>query len=134
MVYLAAIVPTPGTSIFEASDPAFESALEAYAEDGWRLPPPGDEVLDTYYGEHGLSAADKAWFAARAEPMSLACYRERVPDDLAAVEKLPRTYVTCAGDPGPAPDLPGWDRATIGTGHWPMITAPEELAELLVRL
>ena len=62
------------------------------------------------------------------------CYRQRAPEDLSAVEKLPRTYVSCAGDPGDPPDLPGWDTATIGTGHWPMITAPDELAALLDRL
>jgi pimeloyl-ACP methyl ester carboxylesterase len=134
IVSVAGAVPTPGRSIFETAPPEFEQAITAYAGGDWRIPVLGDEVLDLYYGRHGLSADDKDWLRARAVPMPLACYRERAPEDLAAVEKLPRTYVTCTGDPGPAPDLPGWDTATIDTGHWPMITDPAGLAALLDRL
>ena len=134
VVYVAGVLPVPGRSGFEAAPPEFEQAITAYAGGDWKLPVFGDEILDVYYGEHGLSAADKEWFRARAVPQPLACYRDRTPEDLSAVEKLPRTYVSCAGDPGDPPYLPGWDTATIASGHWPMITAPVELAALLDRL
>lgn len=134
IVYVAGVLPAPGKSVFEAAPPEFEQAVRAYAGGDWLVPVPRDDVLDVYYGDHGLSAADKAWLRARAVPQPLACFTERVPEDLSAAEKLPRAYVSCAGDPDDPPDLPGWQRATVATGHWPMVTAPDELATLLDRL
>jgi pimeloyl-ACP methyl ester carboxylesterase len=117
VVYVAAALPTPGASLF-----------------GWRIPVWSDEILDTYFGAHGLSTADRAWMRARAVGQPIANYRDPAPDDLHAVAALPRTYIVCDGDPGDppvAPGTPGWDVRTIATGHWPMVTRPAELAELI---
>jgi hypothetical protein len=47
------------------------------------------------------------------------------------VQAIPRAYVVCAGDPVVAPGTPGWEVCTLASGHWPMITKPTELAEVL---
>jgi hypothetical protein len=50
------------------------------------------------------------------------------------VQAIPRTDVVCAGDPADpvvAPGTPGWEVCTLASGHWPMITKPTELAEVL---
>lgn len=137
IVYLAGLLPVPGKTIFEAAPPGLEEVLQGYVDRdgaGWLIPVYDDEVLDTYYGDHGLSTEDRAWLRARAVPQPVATYRDPAPADLSAAERLPRTYVACAGDPGDPPVLPGAATATIDAGHWPMVTAPAELAALLDRL
>ena len=137
VVYLAAVVPTAGRSLFEDAGPEFHEAITGFVEaagDPHTIPVFPEEVLDLYYGEHGLSAADKAWFRERAVPQPLATYTERTPPDLSAAERLPRTFVQCLGDGGEPPvaaGTPGWEVTSIDTGHWPMITKPVELAALL---
>ena len=46
---------------------------------------------------------------------------------------LPRTYIRATADaPVPiGPETPGWDYAEIQTGHWPMFTRPQAVADLL---
>lgn len=137
LVYVAGVVPEAGKTLFEAAPPQFEEAIQHFVDtegDGWLVPLINDEVLDTYYGEHGLDADAKAWLRARGVPQPVATYRDPVPGDLSWVEGLPRAYVRCLGDPGEpriAAGTPGWDVASIDSGHWPMITAAAELATLL---
>jgi pimeloyl-ACP methyl ester carboxylesterase len=139
MVYLAALLPVAGRTLFEIGPPGLEEMFDQMAAadgDGWRVPVISDENLDTYFGQHGLSAADRAWLRERAVGHPINTYRDRAPDDLSAVEKLPRTYVACAGDPGEppvGPDTSGWDVARLDSGHWPMINRPVELATLIDR-
>ncbi|HEX6419331.1 MAG TPA: alpha/beta hydrolase, partial [Acidimicrobiales bacterium] len=137
LVLVAGVVPEPGRSIFESAEPGFEQGVRHFAEvegDGWLVPMMSDDLLDAVFGEHGLSDDDKAWLRARATGHPLGCYTEPVPADLSAADALPRTYVACAGDPGDppiAPGTPGWYVVTIGTGHWPMATAPADLAAVI---
>ncbi|HET9609008.1 MAG TPA: alpha/beta hydrolase [Acidimicrobiales bacterium] len=137
LVYVAGAVPEPGKSLFETAEPGFEQAIRHFADtegDGWLVPMVNDEVLDMAYGDHGLSDDHKAWLRARGVGQPLGCYTDPAPADLGAVDRLPRTYVACDGDPGDPPIAPGtrgWEVVTIATGHWPMITAPADLAAVL---
>lgn len=137
IVYVGAVVPQPGRSLFDISPPLMEKMIQEATDaegDGWLIPMMSDETLDFAFGDHGLTADDRAWLRARGVGQPIACYRDRAPDDLGAVESLPRTYVVCAGDPGEppvAPGTPGWDVRTLASGHWPMVTAPAELAAVI---
>ena len=136
IVYVAAVIPEPGRTLFDIAPPGVEALVMRSVEadgDGWRIPVLNDDILDTFYGDHGLSAADRAWLRARGVGQPVNTYRDRVPGDLSAVEALARTYVICAGDPGPllAPGTPGYDFVTLDSGHWPMITRPTELASII---
>jgi pimeloyl-ACP methyl ester carboxylesterase len=137
VVYVAAVLPEPGKTLFETAPPGFEDMIAHLVEtegDGWRIPVMSDEIIDAHFGEHGLSPDDRAWLRARAVGQPVNTYRGRVPDDLGAADALPRTFIACAADPGDppiAPGTPGWETMTIDTGHWPMITEPTALARLI---
>lgn len=137
IVYVGALLPVPGKTLFEIVPPSQEELImrSVNAEgDGWRIPVINDYVLDTFFGEHGLTSDDREWLRARAVGQPVNTYRDPVPADLSVVEKLPRTFMICAGDPGDprvVPGTPGYDVVTIASGHWPMITQPAELARMI---
>lgn len=130
LVYLAAVLPEPGRSLFDITPPPVVDAIMATVEDGL-IPVMSDEIIDAAFGDHGLTPADRAWLRERGTGQPVGTYRDPAPADLDAVGRLPRTYVACAGDPGDPPDLPGHDLVTLDSGHWPMITEPARLAALL---
>ena len=136
LVYLEGVVPGDGDSAFSVGGAEFEQVITALVEahDGWSLPWFTDEQLGTYYGDHALTAADLRWIRRHVTAQPLATMREAVAVGDPAAAALPRTYVRCAGTPGPplvAPGTAGWDHAELATGHWPMITAPDATAALL---
>jgi pimeloyl-ACP methyl ester carboxylesterase len=136
LVYLDAMLPEDGRSVFEVVGPEMAGFFEALVagHDGWSLPWLTDEQLDEYYGDHALTAGDLTWMRRHLTAQPIATYREALRLDDAQARALPRTYVRCTGTPGPeriAPGTPGWDTATLETGHWPMITAPSQTAALL---
>jgi len=135
LVYLDGLVPEDGRSVLEQYG-ELAGLLEALvaAHDGWSLPWLTDEQLDTYYGDHALSAEDLRWLRRHVTPQPFATYRERLTLADPAAAALPRTFVRCTGTPGPgpvAPGTPGWELAELPAGHWPMVTLPRETAELL---
>ncbi|NEA26668.1 alpha/beta fold hydrolase [Actinomadura bangladeshensis] len=130
MVYLAALLPEPGKSLFASTPaPAVEAIMET-VRDG-RIPVMSDEVIDANFGDHGLTPEDRAWLRARGAGQPIGTYQDPAPADLGAAQRLPRTYITCTGDPGGAPRLPDLEVITLDAGHWPMITEPAELARVL---
>jgi pimeloyl-ACP methyl ester carboxylesterase len=137
IVYVAGVLPVPGKTLFESSPPGVEDAiLQSIDPDGanWRVPVASDAVLDAVFGDHGLSPDDRAWLRARGTGQPVNTYRDRAPHDLSAVEKLPRTYIACTGDPSQPPiaaDTPGFDLVMLDSGHWPMITKPAQLASMI---
>jgi pimeloyl-ACP methyl ester carboxylesterase len=136
VVYLAGVLPQPGKTLFEIAPPGVEEIIQQFADregDGWLIPFMNDDILDAYYGKHGLVPADRAWLRDRAAGQPIGTYRDPAPDDLSAASALPRTYIICAGDPAPllAPGTPGYDVITLDSGHWPMVTEPVKLARLL---
>ncbi|MBB4914838.1 alpha/beta fold hydrolase [Streptosporangium saharense] len=130
VVYVAASLPEPGRSLFDITPAFIVEAIMATVRDGL-IPVMSDEIIDANLGEHGLTPEDRAWLRARGVGHPIGTYQDPAPDDLDAVRKLPRTYITCTGDPGDQPDLPGHDMVALDSGHWPMITRPVELARVL---
>ncbi|WP_049567562.1 alpha/beta hydrolase [Nonomuraea sp. SBT364] len=127
IVYVAAVLPQAGRTLFEISPPGIEEAIMRTVEDG-RIPVMSDEIIDANFGDHGLTPEDRAWLRARATGQPVNTYRDPAPADLGAAEALPRTFVACLGDPG---EPAGRDPLTLDSGHWPMITKPVELAGLI---
>ncbi|WP_327581542.1 alpha/beta hydrolase [Nonomuraea sp. NBC_00507] len=130
VVYLAALLPEPGKSLFDITPAPVVEAITETVQDG-RIPVMSDEVIDANFGKHGLTPQDRAWLRARGVGQPIGTYRDPAPADLGAVQSLPRTYIACAGDPGGPPHLPGLDVITLEAGHWPMITEPVALARVL---
>ncbi|MFC5184539.1 alpha/beta fold hydrolase [Actinomadura harenae] len=128
IVYLAAVLPEPGKSLFDGTPAPVVEAIMETVRDG-RIPVMSDEVLDANFGEHGLTPEDRAWLRARGVGQPIGTYQDPAPADLSAAQRLPRTHIACAGDPPRPPD--GLDMVTLDSGHWPMITAPVALARAL---
>ena len=133
MVYLDAQVPRSGESAFAVMGPAQAGSLEQLAEahNGWSLPWFSDEQLDQFYGGHGLAVDDLRWIRRHATAQPIATYRQALT---LREPPIPRTFVRCSRHPAPPAvtrDVPGWDWTELDAGHWPMITAPHDTADLL---
>ncbi len=130
VVYLAALLPQAGKSLFDSTPAPIVEAIMETVRDGW-IPVMSDEVIDADFGEHGLTPEDRAWLRARGAGQPIGTYQDPARADISAARRLPRTYIACAADPGGPPRLPGLDVITLDAGHWPMITEPESLARVL---
>lgn len=129
LVYLDAFVPGDGESLNDLT-----GGSEADAVEGW-LVPPRPSAPDT-------SAEDLAWGAARRRHQSALCFSQRLRLTR-AMPPFPRSYIHCTkkighdnfrqfadrfrGDPA-------WRFYALDASHSPNITAPEELAGLLVKI
>lgn len=108
-------------------------AASLAANDGWWAPPTAGDLAG-----QGLSDAQTARLVAGATPHPGASLSE--PAVLTRpLGALPATYVKCLLD-GPEPNATvaelltheTWRRVDLGTGHWPMVSEPEELARVLL--
>jgi pimeloyl-ACP methyl ester carboxylesterase len=129
-VFLDANLPAPGKSMTDAwSQRGREvTRAEVEANDGlWPVPDPED------FDGHDLTAEQLNWLLAHATP-----HPGRTLFEPAALERpldqLRGTYVQCLHPARPRPpeaDVFGWGFKTIDTGHWPMVSRPKELVDLL---
>lgn len=141
LVYLDAATPRDGQSLFDCL-PEYRDRFRKIAEnsgEGWLV----KHTID--YGTFGVSDKDDVkWLIERLTPHPLACYEPKVsfrnPDAIA----IPKTFIYCNGYkkvgvreywkclPESFPE--GWGFYTIKTAHDAMVTAPEELAQVLVEV
>jgi len=136
LVYLDAFVPESGKSLLDylgaRADAIRESARTA--GDGWRVPPFPPERFGV------TSQRDRDWLQRRLVPQPLKSFEQ----PLAAVggERLKRTYVYCASPAMGAFDQFAerlredrkWQYHELKTGHDAMLTAPGEVAKILLGL
>ena len=137
LIYLDAYLPDDGQSEVELWPEKMRTSILADAVAGGGLrPPPSASFL-------GLTDPDMAdWVSARLTPQPLATYTEPVQPGNAESAALPRVFIHCTG--GPTRSLfgafaakaraKGWDVREMSTGHDVMLTAPHELADMLLEL
>ncbi|MFG2366392.1 alpha/beta fold hydrolase [Streptomyces mirabilis] len=118
------------------------------ADDDWRIPPPPLEEWQRWGSVAGLPPAVLARLAAHAVPQPVGTLTQ--PLRLSkAVSELPKTGVLCTangssiamvealvgmGDPRfQVLTDPRVSFFELATGHWPMLSRPDEVAETLVR-
>lgn len=117
--------------------------------DGWRLPFPGIEQLSEQASVAGLGPRQRRLmeanataqpFATYTQPLRLkhgdVAYRRRAivcSDGGFSVEQI--RSALASDDPGMfgAYAGPGWEFDEIHTGHWPMLSEPEQLSAVLDR-
>ena len=135
VVYLDAFVPRDGQSL---------SALIPSREDGpTGGPPPADGwLVPPMPPSSDASPEDLAWVTARRGPHP----RKTMDDPIkltGAIDTLPRVYIKCIRiNPGDvfeqfaarARTEPGWQYEEIDATHSPNVTAPDLLAEILLRI
>jgi len=140
LVYLDAATPADGQSLAELAAPLMNAArARARVVDGVELVLyPGTEPMPNY----GVTDPEAiAWMAERLTPHPFRCFEQplRLANE-AAVRKIPETQIVCTSTLAtrdPARMEPAraagrlWD---IDTGHDLMITEPEKVAELLLRV
>ena len=137
LVYVDAVVPLPGESWSSrhAPETVAQRVAAAEASGGLGIPPP-DPAMS------GLTGADHAWVERRQTPQPLAVYRDPLHFDAPRWSRWPRCFIDCN-----APALPtidpmrarvreqgGWEIVRMATGHSPMVSEPEALTALLLRL
>ena len=141
LIYLDGAVPKDGDGWFSSNKPEQLAARNKAARDSGGLTIPAPDAV-----AFGLSdPADIAWVSRRLRPHPYGCYLStmRLPNLVQGrgINLLPRTYIDCvepfysdfAGTKQRVKADPGWKYVEIKTGHDAMVSAPGELAELLLR-
>jgi pimeloyl-ACP methyl ester carboxylesterase len=139
LVYLDAYVPEAGQSESDLWPPerrAFAEAAEAANKALAPAPPPA------LFGITDPALSD--WIQARATSQPVATYAEPVPPGNDRSDAVPRVFVHCTDKPTTTPDIfgpfaakaraRGWPVYEIAAGHLAMLTAPRELAAILLEV
>jgi hypothetical protein len=100
---------------------------------GLGIPPPDAEIF-------GLAGADRDWVNRRQTPQPFGVYQDPLAFEPQRIAALPRTFIDCPMPALPTIDAararvraePGWRVVTLATGHDAMVSAPRELADLLL--
>lgn len=135
LVYLDAVVPTPGRSWADCIPPEARAQRQALIAEHGHIPPAPASA-------YGLTGDDAAWVERRQTPHPAGVFTDPLDFDAERWAARPRTHVDCT-----APALatiepsrrlvreqPGWELVELATGHDPMVSAPDELAALLLEV
>ena len=136
LVYLDAFVPWEGQSVLDLMGSQASTVRERSVRegDGWGVPPLPLELFGV------TDADDLAWAGARIGMQPIATFEQPIPQSSPLAAALPRTYIHCTAWDGFTPDAdrartePGWGVHELATGHDAMLTAPDDLASLLLNL
>jgi pimeloyl-ACP methyl ester carboxylesterase len=145
LVYIDSAPFADGQAFVDVYPPEGLAALQKTVDqfgDGWRFPFPGSEALGEDASLDGLSEADLSLMADKAVAQPWLTYTQPLH-----LKGSPATYkqviIACndframiaAGIPPiMAVTKPPWRVLDLQTGHWPMFSAPAELAEMLDQL
>lgn len=135
LVYLDAYLPDDGQSELDLWPAEMRAAVEAEAAtSGLRQAPP-----PALFGVTDPALAE--WLAARMTPQPLATYTEPVSSGGASSAALRRVYIHCTEGPVTTPIFApfaakararDWDVRELAANHIAMLTAPHEVAKLLL--
>ena len=143
LVYLDSAPLGDGAAHIDLYPPAVRERMQetvARAGDGWRLPFPGFEALGERASLEGLSDTARRTMAAKAVAHPFGSYLQPLRLSGAGPGDYERVVIACidfrallaAGVPQiVALRRPGWRWLELATGHWPMFSAPDDLASLL---
>jgi pimeloyl-ACP methyl ester carboxylesterase len=144
LVYVDSAPLGDGMAMTDLYPPDALAALRQTVEEsgeGWLFPFPGFEFLAEDSSIAGLGEREQAAISARANPHPWATYTQPLRLEHADEEPPYRqVLIACdemrglvaAGVPQIAVMAsPPWHYLELETGHWPMFSAPEELAKLL---
>lgn len=130
LVYVAAVLPLNGESMFDAVGPEISAFLykSAQSGNGWEVPPSTPE-------SYGIQASDDIkWFKNSSTPHPIMTFQQKISFNPSSFEKLKKIYIKCSQDLALESmatrannmKIPCYE---INTGHFPMITYPQALAK-----
>jgi pimeloyl-ACP methyl ester carboxylesterase len=138
LIFLDAFAPKDGQSLADIIGSGVMALFEETARtagEGWRVPPPDPEwlgIIDPSYAGEVVS---------RLTAHPLKTFQDRIHLSKSAAADLPRTFVHCQDPtfPGIEPlaanaRAAGWRFQALSTGHFPQITAPNQVADLILEL
>ena len=137
LVYLDSLILQGGESPFGVLPPDVVEARRQAAEEtsgGLSLPVPPPSAFAV------TDPDDVAWLERRLTPHPLGTYTSPLNISGPVGNDLPRTYIACTDPPYAvlaavwdwAREQPDWKWDEIATGHDAMVTAPDELSEMLM--
>ncbi|WP_441245073.1 alpha/beta fold hydrolase [Kitasatospora sp. McL0602] len=149
IVHLDAGIPLDGESVLDLlPDPAIREALVQQAEDGWRIAPPTAAQWPMLGSTAGLTAEALDTLTRQAAPQPLGTLTQPLRLTGAAAD-VPTSGILCTGNGmsiGMVETVLGMGDPRLqklvdprvgffelATGHWPMLSVPEELTEVLLR-
>jgi pimeloyl-ACP methyl ester carboxylesterase len=140
LVYLDAAHPHNGQSLCDnAPEPMAFTKSGLRVVDGVELVLWPDVISPAFFGI--TDPADVAWTAARLTPHPWKCFTQKlVLQDEDAVRRIPRTNINCSeslarsSDEARQRQKDGEHAWEIDTGHDLMITEPEKVAAMLLKL
>jgi pimeloyl-ACP methyl ester carboxylesterase len=137
LVLIASSVPQDARAVIDVAPPWLRSVVEAAAQtkdDVRVLPIPAADELGRHVAVSDMTDADRTWFWANAAPHPVRSL-ERPVTLSGAGASVPTTYVRCLADEmvtGPVRQLPiDWEIRSVRSGHWPMVSRPDELTDVL---
>jgi pimeloyl-ACP methyl ester carboxylesterase len=149
VVYVDSGPALDGSAYIDTLPPPVKEATERHVAeegDGWRLPMPSWEELETLNGAglQGLDEGTRLRVRERATDHPFRTYTQAIALKNPARTSLPHVLISCSfpleqvrafiesGHPWFA-ELggPQWSFVEMPTSHWPMFSAPDELAEAL---
>ena len=135
LVYLDAFIPADGERLLDLMLPerraTFLEQVRASGE-GWQISPQPLEVFGV------TDETDLRWAGSKVGPHPLRIFEQPMRIDKPPAASVLRTYIWCSGFPGFARFAertrtdPGWRYRELATGHDAMITAPRDVAGLLL--
>ena len=135
LVYLDASVPNDGQSALDLLRPNSRDAFLALVRsqgDGWLLPTPALASDGSIFGVK--EPVDIEWVRVKLKPHPFKTLQQPVQLKTNAI--IPCTFINCIGDKPRGGEKPSAAERMryeeLSTGHDAMVTAPHELAQLLL--
>lgn len=140
LVYMDTFVPRDGESMTDVSPLVIYLLRRQAQADGWRIDSRGTYGVTT--------EPDRSWLLSKVTPQPLKTLEQPLHlKNPAIVSATPRTHIDCTSSSfffslmrrllaprALPPKEAGWRLRRLPTGHDAMITAPRELADLLVEV
>ena len=150
LVYLDTGPIPDGTALIDLYPPEGRRHIESQVEelgDGWRFPMPPPEELASMGSLEGLDEDLLELLRSRAVPQPFGTYTQPLRLENPAREQLSKVAILCSFSLDEVQEMidsdepvfrelvgPTWRFVELPTGHWPMFSRPEALADLLLDL
>jgi pimeloyl-ACP methyl ester carboxylesterase len=134
LIYIEALIPEDGESMFDIVDPKISSYLFTRAQEegkGWQVPPAPAESYNFENPE------DIKWIVSHSTAHPLKSFQQKITLKN-SMERFNRYYIKCTQDHFLDSMFiraknKGFTCNLLDTGHFPMVTEPELLSNLLTQ-
>jgi pimeloyl-ACP methyl ester carboxylesterase len=150
LVYLDTAPLPDGGMLLEKFPPELRKRVEDQVQElgeGWKFPIPPPEELANMASLEGVDEDHLRLLYSRATPQPFGTYTQPLRLTNPAREGLPKLEILCSFSLAQVQEMiasgqplfrelagPEWRFVELPTGHWPMFSRPDDLAELLLSL